>query len=66
MYGGFAREMGQVQRPHLSNRNITPEELDALEAVLKLTERVADQVGCYTYDSRLRSEALLSWKTTQI
>ena len=45
MYGGLARETGHVHRPHLSNRNITPEELDGLEAVLKLTERVADQVG---------------------
>ena len=44
MYGGLARETGHVHRPHLSNRNITPEELDGLEAVLKLTERVADQV----------------------
>ena len=45
MYGGLARETGHVHRPHLSNRNITPEELDGLEAVLKLTEKVADQVG---------------------
>ena len=52
MYGSFARETGQVHRPHLSNRNITPEELDGLEAVLKLTERVADQVGSYTYIHR--------------
>lgn len=49
MYGGLARETGHVHRPHLSNRNITPEELDGLEAVLKLTEKVADQVGSYTY-----------------
>ena len=49
MYGGLARETGHVHRPHLSNRNITPEELAGLEAVLKLTERVADQVGSYTY-----------------
>lgn len=49
MYGGLARETGHAHRPHLSNRNITPEELAGLEAVLKLTERVADQVGSYTY-----------------
>ena len=44
MYGGLQRETGQVHRPRPTNRNITPEELEGLEAVLKLTERIADQV----------------------
>lgn len=44
MYGGLQRETGQVHRPRPTNRNIKPEELEGLEAVLKLTERIADQV----------------------
>lgn len=44
MYGGLQQETGQVHRPRPTNRNITPEELEGLEAVLKLTERIADQV----------------------
>ena len=31
----------------MSNRIITQEELEGLESVLRLTERVADQVGSY-------------------
>ena len=47
MYGGLTRDTGHAHRPaHLSNRIITPEELEGLEAVLRFTERVADKVGC--------------------
>lgn len=42
MYGGFAREIGYVYRLYLLNRNIIFEELDGLEVVLKLIERVVD------------------------
>ena len=45
MYGGLTRETGHTHRPDLSNYNITPEELEGLEAVLRLTERVADRVS---------------------
>ena len=48
MYGGLNRDTSHIHRPaHLSNRIITQEELEGLESVLRLTERVADQVGSY-------------------
>lgn len=43
MYGSLTREIGRDHRPDLSNYNITAEELEGLEAVLRLTERVADK-----------------------
>ena len=45
MYGSLTREIGRDHRPDLSNYNITAEELEGLEAVLRLTERVADKVS---------------------
>lgn len=60
MYGGLTRETGHIQRPHLSNRSITPEELEGLEAVLRLMERVADQVRYLTKQSQMtRQTAVL-------
>ena len=64
MYGGLARETGQVHRPHLANRNITPEELEGLEAVLKLTERVADQVRLKYVTALLNNIRTLKSKAT--
>lgn len=49
MYGGLSRETGHAHRLDLSNHTITPEELEGLESVLRLTETVADQVTHSTY-----------------
>lgn len=40
-------------RPHTPNKGITTEELEGLQAVLQLTERVAEQVRFYHAVDRL-------------
>lgn len=53
MYGSLTRETSLSHRPDMSNYNITPEELEGLEAVLRVTERVADKVSDKTINFKL-------------
>lgn len=53
MYGSLTKETSRSHRPDMSNHSITPEELEGLEAVLRVTERVADKVSVQTSNSRV-------------
>ena len=53
----LAGVLSHTHQPHTPNRGITTEELDGLQSVLCLTERVGEQVCVYLLDGLILAEA---------